>query len=1302
MGVRAFPIDRDYTIKFEGPLTIVAGINGSGKTTIIECLRFATTGALPPGAAKGGAWIHDPGLRGENKVLAQVRIQLHSANRRRIVAVRNMELSIKRSPTTGKMARQQKTLECALLDEHNGQKRTLSTRVAELDQLIPNYLGVSTSLLDNVIFCHQEDSHWPLAESSVLKKKFDEIFEAGKYTKAVQELVSIRKRKRNDIGRLEAIADAAKKDKTRATIVDERRKEYGNSIQKLKAQADSLQERIDQSQAESVQKKNEADAYTKQIARLEAYRIDLNSKEEMSKAIKKHLKEIPESDDWLQRTLQQFDQTLSQYQAEKTTKQTTLQEIDNSLKTLKNRLDHSLTEQGQLQQAKADFEQHLSRRKAQIKENATKYQLRGYEDLEDEDKVQDFLPRIKKLRRERNSKLEHARADGSREVRDADIKMNKLTERQKVLKDNRITASREIAANNQQIRQRQTEADGLQVDEGNKAEIESRIEDLQHRLQATKETLKTADYPTKIKQANLELASWEEDRKRLNNELVQGTKRAGEVAQLAHVKQEVKDKQRSLHASITAHRARLNAIIGSDWDVENLHQKYQIVFSEAVQDLSSAEHERDRVLREGEQLQFQQKTLRDELKKKKGQAKDQKATVEAALEGDIIDYHTEMQKAEDRLNDAREALETNGGLADFFKKILDTAEQKSCCRICMRAWKPGDAKLGDFKNKVKTWIDQASVVAAKEEFEDATNVHKSMIEVAASYNDWKRLTETEIPTAEKQLGKMNEDYEKSQSQLQQHDGTVESKTSRKAELDSISSTVLSIGKTQQEISALNAKIDDLTTKQSQHGETKTLDDIQEELADVDGKTQQCKQTVARLTNEQDTARSESYTLDLELQQTKGELEIMSRKLDHKMNFLSRIEEYRVAIQKQKEAIVKIDADMEKIGPDIDAAREERETLAAQAQTREEVAAREVRDLDETISDLQNTENQIKAYSEIGGEATLNKIMQDIRRSRSEISQQTESQKNLNDEITRIDKHLNDSDHTRRHYTDNLRYRELSRDTKWLREEIEALESNNAEHDRAQLVEEAEAADRVTQNSKIKREGIMAECKTKDLQLQEYQREWETDLFDAASRHTKAQIQVESTKAAVEDLGKFSTALDKAVTKYHALKMKQVNSIMDDLWKNTYMGTDVDTIYIKSDLEVKSQIRTHNYRVVMLKREVELDMRGRCSAGQKVLASIIIRLALAECFSKDCGVIALDEPTTNLDEHNIEALASSLHRIIDYRKHQSNFQLIIITHDERFLELLNAQDFCSDYYIVRRDNQDNSVIEKQSIRHITRK
>ena len=90
-------------------------------------------------------------------------------------------------------------------------------------------------------------------------------------------------------------------------------------------------------------------------------------------------------------------------------------------------------------------------------------------------------------------------------------------------------------------------------------------------------------------------------------------------------------------------------------------------------------------------------------------------------------------------------------------------------------------------------------------------------------------------------------------------------------------------------------------------------------------------------------------------------------------------------------------------------------------------------------------------------------------------------------------------------------------------------------------------------------------------------------------------------------------------------MKGINRIMKKLWKATYKGNDIDHIEIQADdantKEGADKRRVCNYRVVMIKNGTDLEMRGRCSAGQKVLASLIIRLALAETFSANCGIIA---------------------------------------------------------------------------------
>jgi len=85
-GIRSFDDKHVQVIEFYSPLTVIVGHNGSGKTvstlvplatlpgsttrltlvglaqTIIECLKYATTGDMPPNT-KGGAFVHDPKVK---------------------------------------------------------------------------------------------------------------------------------------------------------------------------------------------------------------------------------------------------------------------------------------------------------------------------------------------------------------------------------------------------------------------------------------------------------------------------------------------------------------------------------------------------------------------------------------------------------------------------------------------------------------------------------------------------------------------------------------------------------------------------------------------------------------------------------------------------------------------------------------------------------------------------------------------------------------------------------------------------------------------------------------------------------------------------------------------------------------------------------------------------------------------------------------------------------------------------------------------------------------------------------------
>lgn len=1284
LGVRSFDTRRGETIKFEPPLTLVAGANGSGKTTIIECLKFATTGILPPGSKIGGAFVHDPGLEGEREVLAQVKLGFHSTTGARMVATRSMQLGVKKN------ARSQKTLEAVLLVDREGQRSTISTRVAELDASMPSYLGVSTAVLENVIFCHQDESLWPLAESSTLKKKFDDIFEAAKYTRAVDELKKIRKKHREELGKFEILADSAKKDRDRARRVEKRCQELQNEVEELREKASDLLQKMNQAQSQAAQAWSDSEEFSKILGKLEGYRIEANGKQSTISNLKLHLKEVDESDEWLETKLLEFDATMGRYDDDCRQKKEAYLEYKDEIENMQEEKSQKTSLKGKYEKEKEDYERQIERRKQMVREAASKHQIRGFDDLRDESEVEEFLFKIRKLSREKVNALDRARRDADAEKREGQTQINKLTERKAALQDMKINAKRQIALNDRELGEYQKRAGQKDYDEGSKAILESRINDLDTKLTTGRNSWNAADRETKLKEAKVELDNLEDTSARLNEELVQGTKRGQEVAKLSHLKQELSEKQKSLQTLLQAYSERVKGLIGADWDPSSIEEVYESAVSDAVKDVAAAERERDSVVRELEHVQFKHNTARDDIATRKEQAKHAEQSVCKVIDADISEYDEAVKSAQFRVDYAKDQAQGVGGLADWFSRVLQTASDSHACRMCERAFKgPEDPNLVRFKKRLDGLIKKTSEKEQESDLNEALEEQKKITDSSVSYETWKRLVNDEIPGLEEELRSLNQQREKLNSRIESHDKKVEDRQTVKKELDMITKPVSSIARSDTEILLITQQVAELSSKQSQGGNLRTLEDIQQELTETSEKSRTVKKTITKLTADQDAANSELHSMELELRDLKSELGNAVAQLDKKAGFAAQN-------QRQREIIDKSDQDISKVEPDLSTAQAKYDEIVQRWDGKLSDLTRDSASLSDTANAFSQLNEAIATYVETDSAGRLTSTVRDIKNLQQKIEQNEAAQMQLTREISKIEEQVRDKENTKRHYSDNLAYRRESRALELLRSEITILESRNAHVDRDRLQRESEKRTQEYHNYSGRREGIVGEMKSKDVQLAELLSEYKTDLADAAHRYKEAHIRVETTKAAVEDIGRYGTALDRAIMKYHSLKMDEVNSIIDELWRNTYQGTDVDTIYIKSDLEVKASTRSHNYRVVMVKKDVELDMRGRCSAGQKVLASIIIRLALAECFSKDCGVIALDEPTTNLDQDNIKALAKSLHDIIKVREQQANFQLIVITHDEQFLKHMQCGDFTDSYYRVSRDPNDNSIMERTSI------
>lgn len=1211
----------------------------------------------------------------------------------KMVATRSLQLTVK------KTTRQQKTLEGQLLMIKEGERTAISSRVAELDQIMPQYLGVSKAILDSVIFCHQDESLWPMSEPSVLKKKFDEIFEAVKYTKAIDNIKALRKKQNEELGKYKIIEQHAKEDKEKADRAEKRSIMLQEEIETLRVETQQLTQEMRRVAELADKAWKESESYSQILGALEGKRIEAKSIQATIDNLKRHLVELDEPDEWLESNLEQFEAKQLQYQQQEESEKEKYMEIKERIEEARHKLGLKQAEYGKHENDKANFERQVERRQRMSKDLARSYNIRGFDTIVDQSGVDEFMARIRKILKDQTQVLDRAKREAQGELREAQTSLNQISERKSVLQESKSAAKRQIAANDKEAAGYQAKLDSISADEGAQAALESNAEDIHSRLDQAKERERSASRDKQIEDIDSQIRELEDESSRLNAELIEATKKAGDLARLDHLKKELKDRERSLETMKSAHGERLSKFVDPNWKIDTLEQDFQRTLEDKSNAVTIAERARDSISRELEQVEYKLKDVEKSLTQRQKELKECVEEIREAIDDEPEEYPDVVSQRQNQLDMAKSTAEQGAGIEEYMSRCLATAKEDKICRVCARSFK-NDNDLRTFFNRLEGLIKRAKLQAQAEDVEQLEQDLNVARAASTAYDTWKRLKETEIPELQQEDEKYTLERDELLGQLEDRDKAVSEMVEKKRDIEALFKTVSTIVRYDSDIKSTRTQIQELSSKQQQDtAAPRTLEDIQDEIASIGEKTRALKKTLSKLTNEKEHARAEINSLELQLRDVKSNLDNVKFQLERKADLLSRIEEYKALNNQQREAIAKADRDIDDLNPELLKYQAIYDDISQRAEARERELQQVISQLSDSIHQVELASEDIDAYNERGGPHQLDRSKRELKSIENEISQLETEQAALTRTINKISTQLKDSENTKRQYADNLTYRQSVRAFDKVTSEIRELESKNAEVDRSRFKEESERRSREHNALSAKQSSKMGEMKSKDDQLMQLIKDWDTDYKDAAYKYKEAHIKVETTKAAVEDLARYGTALDKAIMKYHGLKMEEINAIIGELWQKTYRGTDVDTILIRSDNENARGNRSYNYRVCMVKQGAEMDMRGRCSAGQKVLASIIIRLALAECFGVNCGLIALDEPTTNLDRDNIRSLAESLHDIIRARQQQANFQLIVITHDEEFLRYMQCGDFSDYYYRVSRNERQKSIIERQSIAEV---
>ena len=1022
----------------------------------------------------------------------------------KMVISRNLQLTVK------KTTRQQKTLECTLVNNKDGERSALSSRVAELDQIMPQNLGVSKAILDSVIFCHQDESLWPMSEPSALKKKFDEIFEALKYTKAIDNIKTLRKAQNEALKVFKNTEQFTKDIKDKGDKAEKRSKALAAELKTLKEEITELHNRTKEAEDKWIEATNKGAQYTSVIKDLEHSRKRegwlATTVQELGHDLKEQRKE---SDEWLQSELDQYAERMAAHERQEKQQKQDYEKLTRNTQEISEKLRKKDAEAGRYQEQRANHENHLKKRQVMIKRMSSIHKIRGYENDLDNTQVNEFMEKISNLSTDQNAAVEKARDDKEREKQKTQNALNELGRQRSALSERKKLAKHQSAANDRKIGSLQSDLDKIEANEGGKAILEDKIKDLEIRLCKSKEDSKKDSWDTKLLEGKSQLRILEDEVSRLHGDLAQVSKQAEDRAELNITKKEAADCQRNLQKMRDVYGARLDAILGRDWQPSSLEADFRNISDQRSRLVRDAEQEREAVCRRLEQVDFK---LSSAVSNKSKDEKELAVCVQNLsdnVEGEPEDYLktlSEIQKDRDTLKADIDNYENE---RKYFTDGIMLAHKEHKCKLCLRGFQAKEQT--DFISRLEKKIAKQTMTQIREELSVLEDELRNIRDAGPSYETWVRLSQEELPRILAEEKRLGLERERILRENEEHDKIVEDLVEAKRDLESLASPVKSIGDYSRDLTKYSDRAQELTAKQKDTGISRSPDEIQDEIRVLSGKSRNKMSIIDNLNDEKERTRLQITALESDLGKAKSNLSNAQYQLDKKASILREIEDVRSANGEFRNQVKQSDAQLDDLAPKIETEETKFAEIEQRGSNKEKDLRQEATRLSESLQQLRLAYQNVEAYSQAEGAAKLELCQREIENAQREMDIVEGEKTRMTRLINKIQKELSNHDANKRTIADNIKYRRSLRELQDVRTEIAQLSAQNAEADQSHLKKESRYWEGQYDKFKTQKSSKLGSSKAKDDELLRLIKEWEVDYKDAAYNFKKAHIEVEVSK-----------------------------------------------------------------------------------------------------------------------------------------------------------------------------------------------
>lgn len=200
----------------------------------------------------------------------------------------------------------------------------------------------------------------------------------------------------------------------------------------------------------------------------------------------------------------------------------------------------------------------------------------------------------------------------------------------------------------------------------------------------------------------------------------------------------------------------------------------------------------------------------------------------------------------------------------------------------------------------------------------------------------------------------------------------------------------------------------------------------------------------------------------------------------------------------------------------------------------------------------------------------------------------------------------------------------------------------------------------------------------------YQKEKNVQITDKKEEITRVGVLYEDIAAkrkVAENLTKFRLSLIETQAQLRKQLVDSINSIMHEIWPELYPYGDYTSVALEPTPD------DYILRVKLNGSDEWGEVNTIASGGERSIACLAMRIALAMVLAPNLKWIILDEPTHNIDAQGLQKFvkmfSESMPRIVD--------QVFIITHDEVLKQTYNSKV----YVFKRNKDEDEETIVQEA-------